>query len=212
MFLRFPSVLLCFLSVSVVAGCGSKSTYIEPPSIDAEASALQAIELYDSDGDGKLNSAELEKVPGLQVAAEMLDSDSDSLVSESEIAERIKSWQATGAGLISFLCTVTLNGQPLEGATVTFEPESFLGDDVQTAVGVTRANGVASPSIPKENRPSPTTPSGLQLGFFRVRISKVVDGEETIDPKYNTETIFGQQATGDDPSVINRSIRFDMKS
>jgi hypothetical protein len=146
----------------------------------------------------------------LKAATEMLDTDGDGQVSASEIAERIRTWQTTKAGLISFLCRVTLNGQPLEGATVTFEPESFLGNDMQTAIAVTGSNGFGSPSIPKENRPSPTTPSGLQLGFYRIRISKLVNGEETIAAKYNTETTLGLQATGDDPAVVGRRVRFNL--
>ena len=209
---RCLAAVSCLFAIVLSAGCSSQSTWIEPPSVDAATSAAKAIELYDTDGDGKLNEAELEKAPGLKAAAKMVDLDNDGLVSESEISERILNWQATKAGLMSFPCTVTLNGQPLEGATVTFEPESFLGDSMQTAVTLTSPDGMGSPSIPKENRPSPQTPSGLQLGFYRVQVSKIVNGKETIPAKYNTETILGQQATGDDPAVLGRRIRFDLKS
>lgn len=201
------------VALSFVGGCSGKSTWIEPPEIKAEKSAAKAMEMYDGDSNGLLDAEELKKAPGLRAAMKTLDQDGDQQVSESEIADRIRSWQKYKAGLTSILCDVTLDGQPLDGATVTFEPESFLGDDIKTAIGTTTLYGRVSPSIPKENRPSPDTPSGLQLGLYRVRVSKKTSGgEERIPAKYNSETILGQQVAADDPAVINRGIRFKLNS
>ncbi len=199
------------LGMVLLTGCSGQSTWIDPPQIDADVSAQKAMELYDVDGNGNLDATELAKAPGLNAAIKTLDTNSDDQVSKNEIADRIRSWQENNAGLTSILCNVIMNGYPLEGATVTFEPESFLGDDMQTAVGTTTRHGVTSPSIPKENRPSPDTPSGLQLGFYRVRVSKILDGKETIPEKYNLETGLGQQVAGDDPAVFNRRVIFHLK-
>lgn len=39
--------------------------------------------------------------------------------------------------------------------------------------------------------PSPHAPSGVDLGWYRVRIWKVVDGEEIISARYDSETVLG---------------------
>lgn len=194
------------------AGCGGESLWIEPPEISAKGSAEEAMKLYDTDGDGQLNASELEAAPGLRAAIKTLDTDGDAQVSQIEITDRILAWQKYKAGLTSIMCDVTLNGQPLEGATVTFIPESFLGDDIKTASGVTTRHGAVSPTIPKENRPTPEAPSGLQFGLYRVQISKLKNGKETIPAKYNTETILGQQVATDDPAIAGRNLRFVLKS
>lgn len=208
--LRYCAVVSATLLATLI-GCGAPSNWIEPPAYDAEQSAAKAMELYDQNSDNSLDSEELQSVPGLQAALKTVDADGNGEVSEEEIANRIRSWQSHNAGLTSILCEVSMGGQPLQGATVTFEPESFLGDDIKTAVGETTRYGQVSPSIPKENRPTPETPSGLQLGFYRVRITRERNGEETIPSKYNKETVFGQQVAPDDPAVISRSIHFQIK-
>jgi hypothetical protein len=67
-------------------------------------------------------------------------------------------------------------------------------------------------SIPKDQRPTPDTPPGLQLGFYKVRISKQVGGKESIPAIYNSETTLGQQISPDDPALLKQNLRFDLKS
>ena len=50
----------------------------------------------------------------------------------------------------------------------------------------------------------------IRPGFYRVRISKVVDGKETVPAKYNTETILGHEEADDIPGV--RFIEFKLQS
>jgi hypothetical protein len=107
---------------------------------------------------------------------------------------------------------VQLDGRPLTDAKVLFEPESFLGDQVQAAEGETAAAGTTSVSIPKANRPTPDTPPGLQLGFYRVRISKEVGGKETIPARYNSETTLGQEVAPDDPAIMAQRMGFQLES
>ena len=52
-------------------------------------------------------------------------------------------------------------------------------------------------------------PAGIQLGFFKIRVSKMVNGKETIPAKYNAETTLGQQIAGDDPAILRH--RIDVK-
>lgn len=192
-------------------GCSGGPSALEPPSIDAASAASQAMELYDKDGDGSIAGAELDAAGSLKASMKTVDANGDGAVQEQEIADRIIAWQTSGKGLTSLTCTVTLDGRPLPGATVTFEPEPWLGDEMKEAFGETNAMGMTGLSIPKENRVPADAPPGLQLGFFRVKVSKQVGGAETIPPKYNADTVLGQQVALDDPAVANQQVRFELK-
>lgn len=190
-------------------GCGSGPGRVKPPSISPSGAAAAAMETYDANQDGFIADAELDAAPSLKASMDTLDQDKDGKVSEQEIADRITSWQQGRTGVTVVRCYVTMDGQPLEDAEVTFEPEAFLGDEMRAATGVTAFDGAASPIIPKENRPSPDMPAGIQLGFFKIRVSKMVNGKETIPAKYNAETTLGQQIAGDDPAILRH--RIDVK-
>ena len=195
-----------------LASCSRGPAPVRQPSIDATAAGKAAMEQYDTDGDGKVAGEELDAVPGLKSAMATVDTDNDEKVSDGEIVERIRTWQGSQIGVARVLCSVTMDGQPLAEATVTFEPESFLGDEIQAGSGVTDALGIAYPRIPKEKRPVPDMPPGLQLGFYRVRVSKLVNGQETIPAIYNTKTILGQQIAPDDPALMSHKIQLNLKS
>lgn len=195
------------------ASCTGGPSRIQPPSISAGGAASEAMQLYDADGDGYLAGAELDKVPGLKAAIETLDTDKDGKVSYDEIKARIETWQATRVGVATIACIAKMDGQPLADAEITFEPESFLGNAIQAGVGTTDWTGTAYPRIPKEKRPVADMPGGLQLGFYRVKVSKVVNGKETIPAKYNAETTLGQQIAPDDPALATRQrVTLDLKS
>jgi hypothetical protein len=204
----------CFGLVAVLlTSCARGPAAVHQPDIDASDAGDQAMEMYDTNGDGKVAGDELEKAPGLNSAIKRLDTDNDEAVSADEVTERIREWQAMKTGLMSFTFTVTLDGQPLEGASVTFEPVTFLGDDIKKAVAETDSFGVGSPSVPKELRIDPEdTPSGIAYGLYHVKISKFVNGKETIPSKYNEETVLGQEVTHDVPEVINRRVKYSLTS
>lgn len=196
----------------ILSGCSYGPAVFEPPSIDPDRAAGNAMEMYDANGDNALSGEELDRVPGLKSAMETVDTNGDTKLDAGEIAARIRSWQESQVGVAGPRFIVVMNGQPLTGATVTFEPESFLGDEFLVGHGKTDDVGMVAPRIPKENRPSPDMPGGLQLGFYRVKVSKSVSGKETIPAKYNTETILGQQIALDDPALVNRTGRIELNS
>jgi len=209
------SRVLIFAGVSLLLtmpACNSGPSHIRPPSVSASGAADEAMELYDADADGFLAGPELDKVPGLKAAMDTLDADSDGKVSGDEIAARIEACQASGIGVALVLCTVKMDGQPLAGATVTFEPESFLGDAVLAGDGVTEITGMVKPRIPKEKRPVSDMPGGLQPGFYRIKVSKQVNGKETVPAMYNTESTLGQQIAVDDPAVTTGRLLLNLKS
>ena len=125
----------------VLTGCSGGPARILPPSIDANAAAEQAMETYDTDGNGFVEGEELENAPGLQAAMATLDVDKDGKVSENEVVERIRAWRGTNVGITTIQCSVFMDGRPLSGASVTFDPEAFLGDEIQAATAVTGPMG-----------------------------------------------------------------------
>lgn len=197
--------------LAAMAGCSGGPSRVTGPSISASGAASEAMTAYDKDGDGFIAGAELDAAASLKAAMSTLDLDKDGKVSADEIQKRIEAWQSKSAGLTSVLCSVTLDGRPLDGAMVTFEPEAFLGGEVKTAVGQT-AGGTATPSIPKAERPVADWPPGIQFGFFKVRVSKQEGGKETIPAKYNSETTLGAQVATDDSSFMKQNYKFDLKS
>jgi beta-lactamase regulating signal transducer with metallopeptidase domain len=179
------------------------------PAIDAKAAAAEAIRLFDTNNDGKISGAELDKCPGLKAAINQVDPTGKSEITAEMIAVRIKAWQDSKIARMSLACRVTHNGQPLVGAKVAFVPEKFLGPNVKTATGKTDANGYALLSIPTNPTPGNFDPPGVAPGFYRVEITK--DGEP-IPAKYNTETMFGQEAAHDAKGIIDmKGIKYDLK-
>jgi hypothetical protein len=194
------------LAVLAVGGCSRTPPRVPAPAINPAAAGQQAIERYDTDGDGLIRGNELNKAPGLKNALENLDTNQDGGVSAEEIAERVKAWQQTKVGTMSLSCTVTYRGQPLPGATVKFVPEEFLGDEIQSASGQTDEFGVAMLNLPGDPDLPGAVP-GVQCGLYRVEITKA--GAD-IPAIYNTQTILGQEVA-DDCAAVRRGIVFELK-
>lgn len=203
---------MLLVSASLIVGCSGGPSALVAPRIDGGDAGKKALELFDKDGDGFIAGAELDATPGIKAALETIDLDKDGKVTAEEISQRVDAWAATGTGLTTLSGVVKLNGRPLPGATVTFDPEPFLADYLKPAVGETNADGVVSVTIPKENRVPPDAPPGLHLGLYRVRVSKKSGDAESIPAKYNVETTLGQQVSPDDPAVSSRRVKFELSS
>jgi hypothetical protein len=193
----------------VVAGCMQGPGRVHPPKISPSSAASAAMAKYDTNKDGFLDAKELEKAPSLRSALKQIDTNGDGKISADEIAARIAKWQESGLGLTTLTARVTLDGQPLEDATVTFVPEEFLGTDMQKAVGTTSKGGAANLSIEHPQRPGLR---GVQPGLYRVEISKMVNGKETLPSKYNAETTLGVEVAQDSVSMIQGGAEFELKS
>jgi len=146
---------------------------------------------YDTDGDGKIAGTELQKAPALMQALENLDTDGDRAVSAGEIKARINHWHDTGLGRMSTICTITKGDKPLEGATVTFEPEKFLGDTYVAATGTSDEHGRVSVSVPTGDQ---NDLPGVPPGAYLVRITHPT---VEIPARFNTETTLGQEVAVD---------------
>ena len=93
---------------------------------------------YDTNGDGKIAGAELDKAPSLKAALNQIDTSGSKTITAEKITARIQKWQESKVGRMNLTCRVSRKqgGQdtPLDGATVTFEPEKFLGGNMPTSV------------------------------------------------------------------------------
>jgi len=202
-----PVAALVSLMALALASCSSQPARVGQPSINAGSAGREAMTQYDTNGDGVVAGDELDRAPGLKAALATMDNNKDGGISAAEIAARIGVWQQMRTGVMSFPFTVTLDGRPLDGATVTFEPEAFLGDDIQTASCTTNLFGGGGATIPKERRPDPkTSPPGMHLGLYLVKISKAVDGKELVPAKYNEATTLGQEVAADVPEILNNRV------
>lgn len=206
---RVPIAAALFVALT---GCGDSPDAVPIASFDPNRAADQAMEIYDEDQDGHIAGEELEQAAGINAALDRIDTNQDGKVSAEELVERIRAWQGMSIGYMNFNVDFTLDGRPLSGANITFDPEPFLTDAIAPAVGFTTMAGSSMPSVPKEERASPDLPPGIQAGLYLVRVSKIVDGKETIPAKYNTATILGQEVAKDDPAINNKQVAFQLKS
>ena len=163
----------------LLLGCSNKPGRIPQPDIDANEVALAAMEMLDEDGSGTLSAGELADMASLQRSLDRLDANGDQELSSTEIANRIEEWQEYGSGLVAATCTVFQKGKPLEGATVTYEPEDFFGGSIFTGYGKTNAGGRTIMSVAEEHRPKPVY-RGLQTGFYKIVIT-YADGSKADD-------------------------------
>jgi hypothetical protein len=193
---------------SVFMSCSRGPQRVEQPDISPSSAGGLAVEQYDTNGNNLVDGAELDMAPGLKAALPRLDTNHDNAVSADEVAARVEQWQFMRTGLISFNFKVTLDGTPLQDATVTFEPESFLGEEIKPASCTTNMFGGGGATIAKEDRPSPTHPPGMHLGLYKVKVSKIVAGKETIPLRYNRETILGQELAPDVPEIGNNRVAY----
>ncbi len=180
-------------SLLLAIGCDDR---VHPPAIDPAAAGEAAISQYDKNNDAKISDAELDAVPGLKRAMGLYDADGDGGISADEVSSRILEWQEKKIGLApAYACTVLLKGKPLAGATVTFEPEEYLGGTLVQAIATTDVSGVAFVEIPQADLPSGQDGlHGTQVGVYKVRITHPA---KEIAARYNTETVFGLEISNE---------------
>jgi hypothetical protein len=195
-FRRQGAVSLIFF---VLVGCSHTPTGFEAPDVNTESAAVQAIELYDRNGDKSLDKKELTKCPGILSKIDFYDQNANGSVEQGEIAQRLSDLLKYGTGGTGLTARVSLNGNPLRGATVVLEPEPYLGDEVQTAQGTTNGSGSAALGIPPEYVPEHLRRlKSVHYGTFKVRITHPTI---PIPAKYNTQTELGYETESGNPYV-----------
>ncbi len=146
------------------------------------------MKLYDTNGDGVLDVKELQASPPLMDLLQNLKaqpSGHPDTLTEADIAGRLEEWVKSSTTLLPAIPTVWLDGRPLAGATVTFEPEPFLGPSYRSHKGETNGAGIARLDPDLQDFP------GVYVGLYRIRISKTADGKEIVPARFNTKTELG---------------------
>jgi hypothetical protein len=184
--------VLSVVSLAMYAGCDRPPARVVGPPFSPSSEASKAMELFDTNKDGKIAGPELDKAPGLMASLNVMKTNKNQGVTSDQIVARIQKWKDWRVGRTTLSCTVLRNGQPLAGATVKFVPEKFLADALpETATGQTNETGKTMPTLPAG---ADNLPPGVGPGMYRVEITK--DGEN-IPPQYNTATILGQEVAPD---------------
>jgi hypothetical protein len=190
--MRFLQLLLLTILAGVPIGCGGDGGPGSPPAYDPDALAKAAITQLDKNGNGTIEGSELDACPSLKSALAAIDKNKDKALAQDELAERFKAYKATKLATTTFSCGVKFNGQPLEGATVTFVPEEFLKGTITGGSGKSDATG--NVAIVQEGTGNP----GLPYGLYRITVSKKnASGAEILPAKYVNGTALGREISPD---------------
>ena len=199
---RLGALLAAALLLLGLTSCSGGPARIHPPDYSAAAIADAALAALDSDGDGRLSEAELQQCPAMLRASDRYDSNGDGAVDAGEIRQRVEQWSREGrTGVFAIACQVTLDGAPLAGAIVHFEPESFLGAEAQGSSGVTDARGRVYPALLDD-----PTLRGVQPGLFRIRIEHP---QTDIPERYNQQSELGLEVSD---AITEENIVFELVS
>lgn len=157
---------------ATLLGCSSQPARVAVPDFDADEIGKQAVAAYDGNHDGSLDAAECSK--SLSSAMRRADANHDEQLTADEIAGRLRLYEKFRAGIVPVFCTISRGGRPVAGATVTYQPEEFMGEIALPASGTTDEGGSTKISVAAEHLPSPAH-SGVQPGFYRVLVA-LADG------------------------------------
>lgn len=195
--------ILVGAGVGLAVGCSGQS------SINPASAARLAVEMHDTNGDEVLSAEELKSCPGIGCELARYDTNSDGQLTAEEIAGRIDTFLDGSARFMSFSCTVTLNGRPLQGALVELVPEDFLGTAVEPAQGTTTANGSVELSVSQDALPPANQPLKLvRPGIYQVRVTHP---RVEIPPRYHATTELGCEVSGE-ASNPAFPLRFELTS
>jgi hypothetical protein len=197
MFRRRHHWIRLLSALLVLAGCSRGPARVDAPSVDPESAADKAIELYDSNQDQSLSNEELADCPGILASLSLYDPDGNRRVDRHEIVQRLKELLKNRVGLTQLRSHVTFRGKPLVGATIVFEPEPYLGTEVEAARGTTNSHGSAQMSVSEDILPGHVrTMKLMHYGTYKVRITHP---SIKLPAKYNTQTTLGYETRIGDP-------------
>lgn len=160
--MKRPFYFLLLASLLFI-GCGRAKP--KAPTLDPPAVAAKAIELYDANGNGKIDGDEFDKTPALKFALKEIDADKDKALSADEIQKRLEAWQAWGSSLMAPEFHCKIGGKTVKEGTMKLTPEPFLGENFPVAEG-TFVNGTCQPGAP-----NPGNYQAIPVGFYTVEVT-----------------------------------------
>jgi hypothetical protein len=208
-FLRFLAFFRYIVSYNkyfplliLLVGCDSPPPAVYPDKPDANAAA-NALTAHDTNKDGQLDAAELEKTPGLKAGLALTDSNGDKKLSADEISARLQKWAGDTQGRLSISLVVTRQGKPLTDASIKLIPETFLGTGLKAASGTTDSTGNAICSITENGESVP----GVSPGYYKVEITTA---DNSLPAIFNTATTLGMEVAPDSLQNQAGPVRFNL--
>jgi hypothetical protein len=193
--------LVLAISIGLASGCSGPSS-VSAPSYSASGVADAAMAEYDTNKDGKLDAAELEKCPSLKHGLAEIDTNKDKAISRDELVTTLTEFRNSKIALVGVKCRVVRGDETVADVDVKFIPEKFFGSAITGGVGKTDKNGIAE--IKGEGKSVP----GLNPGFYRVELSKKDGaGTETMPAMYNQKTTFGFEVSSKQKSALRIDIQ-----
>ena len=93
---KFPNERFLLAATIVLAGCSQQPSRLVAPAVSSRAGA-DAIEKFDTDKSGSLESKELAASPALKAALARLDKDSDGKITAADIDARVEACANPGS-------------------------------------------------------------------------------------------------------------------
>jgi hypothetical protein len=191
--------------LAFAAGCSwGGPERVTAPQYEPSKAAQLVFDNCDANKDGQLAKAELDRYVSLRTAFEEIDKNADKSLSTEELENRINEIVADRVGSMSVACVVLKGSQPVPGVTVRFIPEDFVADVIVGAKGETTESGLAI--MASED---PLVP-GVSAGFYRVEISRQVNGRETIPAKFNSKSQYGEEISQSNKRFAGPPLRYEI--
>lgn len=167
-------MIVCGLALLTSVGCLTKPKAVDVPPYNPGQIASKAMELYDTNKDGKLDADELKACPGMLFSLKgpkSIDTNSDGMIDSGEIQARIQAWIDMKVGLtcpiVKFVDKKGKVPKDVIGKNVVLTPdplhEGLLKATTPIAID---ENGQCSPSTPDNI----DNLSGMSYGFFTIKI------------------------------------------
>jgi hypothetical protein len=164
---RRTTRICTFAMLSIVAlsfvSCGRSKRFAIQKKYDPATAAAKAMEVYDRNQDGKLSAEEIKASPGLTDAASRIDKNRDGILTAGELQARFQTLDSQAPSMLLHV-DISLKRAPLAGASVTFVPELFMGDGLQSYVGTTTDAGVC------DLKGERAETLGIPSGFYQVKV------------------------------------------
>jgi hypothetical protein len=160
-----------------LVGCNSRPARVEAPAWSPSSMGQAAVDQLDKSGDSLVDKSEVAAAPGLADVFAVLDSDRSGALSSEEIAARFELYERMRTASAYTTLVIRMNGRPLKDVFVKLVPESFQGDVLSPATGVTNNFGEVSPQTVGKSI------SGMEPGLFRVELYRDKEGTQPIAVK-----------------------------
>ncbi len=169
-------LIVCGFALLASIGCGlSKPKAVDVPPYDPGKISAKAMELYDKNGDKKLDADELKACPGMLFSLKgpkSMDTNSDGAIDDSEIKTRIQGWIDMKVGLtcpiVKFVDNKGKTPKDVIGKEVVLTPDPLHDGMLKTTEPIKiDENGQCSPSTAGNI----DNLSGMSYGFYTITIN-----------------------------------------